>query len=47
MGGDDGWLQLFADEYRFGYVLHQLPKPIVALMGDITVGDGMGPRQAA
>jgi enoyl-CoA hydratase/carnithine racemase len=45
--GEDGWLQFFIDEYRLDHALHTFPKPIVALLDGVTMGGGMGLRQAA
>jgi len=45
--GDPALEDFFTEEYRLNHLIHQFPKPYVALMDGVVMGGGMGISQGA
>lgn len=47
LAGDGMYMTFFAEEYALDQLIHDYPKPVVALMDGFVLGGGMGLAQAA
>ncbi|WP_077032891.1 enoyl-CoA hydratase/isomerase family protein [Pelomonas sp. KK5] len=47
LAGDDSIEAFFTEEYTLNHLIHEYPKPVVALMDGIVMGGGMGISQGA
>ena len=47
LAGDGMYMTFFAEEYALDQLIHNYPKPVVALMDGFVLGGGMGLAQAA
>ncbi|WP_431102639.1 enoyl-CoA hydratase/isomerase family protein [Roseateles noduli] len=47
LAGDDALDAFFTEEYALNHLIHQFPKPFIALMDGVVMGGGMGISQGA
>ncbi|OWQ88805.1 3-hydroxyisobutyryl-CoA hydrolase [Roseateles aquatilis] len=47
LAGDDALDAFFTEEYALNHLIHQFPKPYIALMDGVVMGGGMGISQGA
>lgn len=47
LAGDDMYMTFFTEEYALDQLIHDYPKPVLALMDGFVLGGGMGLAQAA